>query len=145
MFPKEDYEHKGLKEKAEEEARFGDYPNNLVRRPKKGFLWGLGTQTFTSKHFKINYLLDEKEENESEYFTMYKLPTIRQIIRFLEIHQWRQIKVIDCRQLNISHLSNYAILSSWFSARHLHHVSKTLVSEIKKVSLLQENTKLFTK
>ena len=30
----------------EMEAKFGDYSARLVKRPKKNFLWGFGTQMF---------------------------------------------------------------------------------------------------
>ena len=121
LFPKEQYEHKGIQEKLEAEARFGDYPDNLLRRPKKGFMWGLGTQVMNEK------------THESEFFTMHKLPTIRQVIKFLEVNQSREIKVIDTRSLGVPHLTHFAILGNCFSTRHLHYVAKSLVAEVKKL------------
>ena len=56
LFPKEEYKSERDKEEKEEEAKFGDYPTNLVRRPKKGFMWGLGTESF-------------QKDRTSEYFT----------------------------------------------------------------------------
>jgi hypothetical protein len=34
----------------EMEAKFGDFSARLVKRPKKDFLWGFGTQTFDEKN-----------------------------------------------------------------------------------------------
>jgi len=99
LFPNEEYESKREKDDLEEEAKFGDYPSSLVRRPKKGFMWGLGTEQFT-------------KDTSSEYFTHGKLPTIKQLIRFLEIFQVRDIKAVDCKPAKIAHLTKYAILGS---------------------------------
>jgi hypothetical protein len=120
LFPEEQYMSRKEKEQKEEEAKFGDYPENLVRRPKKGFMWGLGTESF-------------KEDKKSEYFTNGKLPTIKQVIRFLEIYQVRDIKVLDFRPLKRNHLSNFAIIGSCFSGRHLYQVGKTLCKEVKAI------------
>lgn len=76
-------------------------------------MWGLGTQAFGKEH-------------SSEYFTYGKLPTIKQLIRFLEIHQVRDIKALDLKPAKISHLTNFGIIGSCFSGKHLHHVSKSL-------------------
>jgi len=120
VFPDEEYKSKFEKEQKEQEARFGDYSDNLVRRPKKGFLWGLGSKTF--------------QESESEYFEIGKLPTIRQIIRFLEVHQTKDIKAVNLCNVKATHLTKFAVLGSCFSSKHLYHVSKTLASEVKKLN-----------
>ena len=62
------------------EARYGDYPHNLVKRPAKGFLWGLGTET---------------HKKEGEFFRKGELPTISEIMHFLEVYQARDIKAVD--------------------------------------------------
>ena len=120
LYPKEEYKSQREKEEKESEARFGDYSDNIVRRPKKGFLWGLGTKTFT-------------EEEKSEFFEYRRLPTIKQVMHFLEVHQVRDIKAVDLRNYKSNHLPKFAILGSWFSSRHLHKVGKTLWSEVKKL------------
>ena len=84
LFNKEEYKSEREKEEKEEEAKFGDYGTNLVRRPRKGFLWGLGTESFT-------------RDTSSEYFSYGKLPTIKQLIRFLEIFQVKDIKALDLK------------------------------------------------
>ena len=80
LFTEDEYQSKYEKEQKESEARFGDYSDNLVRRPKKGFLWGLGTESFDKK--------------DSKYFQYGKLPTIKQVIRFLGIHLFKLIYLI---------------------------------------------------
>ena len=56
----------------EMEAKFGDFSARLVKRPKKDFLWGYGTQTY-----------DENKENFVKHGC---LPTIRELIHFLEVY-----------------------------------------------------------
>ena len=48
------------------EAKFGDFSARLVKRPKKDFLWGYGTQTY--------------DENKENFFKHGCLPTIRELI-----------------------------------------------------------------
>ena len=50
----------------EMEAKFGDFSARLVKRPKKDFLWGYGTQTY--------------DENKENFFKHGCLPTIRELI-----------------------------------------------------------------
>ena len=47
------------------EAKFGDFSARLVKRPKKNFMWGYGTQ------------MHEDRRTDSEFFEQGKLPTIR--------------------------------------------------------------------
>ena len=67
----------------EMEAKFGDYSARLVKRPKKNFLWGFGTQ------------MHEESRSDHEFFTDGKLPTIRQLINFLEVYQMKDIQVVQ--------------------------------------------------
>jgi ribosomal silencing factor RsfS len=48
-----------------EEAKFGDHSARLVKRPKKNFLWGYGTQVH-----------DESQQNGEGCFTKGEIPTI---------------------------------------------------------------------
>ena len=61
------------------EAKFGDFSARLVKRPKKNFLWGFGTQ------------MHEDGKTKEDFFEKGKLPTIRQLIYFLEVHQFKEI------------------------------------------------------
>ena len=58
-----------LEQKREERelAKFGDFSAKLVKRPQKGFMWGYGTKS-------------------SKFFRDGELPTIREVIRFLEVY-----------------------------------------------------------
>ncbi len=48
------------------EAKFGDFSARLVKRPKKNFMWGFGTQ-----------IHEENEQNgDDNFFQHGKLPTI---------------------------------------------------------------------
>ena len=58
----------------EMEAKFGDYSARLVKRPKKNFMWGFGTQ------------MHEDATSDDKFFTKGKLPTIRELIRFMEVY-----------------------------------------------------------
>lgn len=49
----------------EMEAKFGDFSARLVKRPKKNFLWGFGTQ------------MHEEGKTKEDFFEPGKLPTIR--------------------------------------------------------------------
>ena len=49
----------------EMEAKFGDFSARLVKRPKKNFMWGYGTQ------------MHEDQRIDHEFFEKGKLPTIR--------------------------------------------------------------------
>ncbi len=59
------------KKQKEDEAKFGDYSARLVKRPQKNFLWGYGTQVY---------------DESRDYFRKGELPTIREVIRFLEVY-----------------------------------------------------------
>ena len=74
-----------------------------MKRPQKNFLWGYGTQVF-----------DESETNEENCFSENKVPTIKEIINFLEIYQMKDIKVINLKALN-RNVTNFAIVCSAFS------------------------------
>jgi hypothetical protein len=49
----------------EMEAKFGDFSARLVKRPKKNFMWGFGTQVH-----------EERDHNDEHFFTPGELPTI---------------------------------------------------------------------
>lgn len=55
------------------------------------------------------------------------------MLRFLEIHQVRDLKAVDLRPLKAGHLTHFAILGSCFSPRHIHHVAKDLCKEVKEL------------
>ena len=82
----------------EMEAKFGDFSARLVKRPKKGFMWGYGTQMHedrTTDHGKAQLsfmpVLTLTICVCAEFFEQGKLPTIRQIINFLEVYQMKDI------------------------------------------------------
>ena len=72
------------------EARFGDFSARLVKRPKKNFMWGYGTQ------------MHEEGSSEQHFFEAGQLPTIRQIINFLEVYQMKDIQVVNLVNLGFS-------------------------------------------
>lgn len=74
------------------EAKFGDYSARLVKRPKKNFMWGFGTQVHEEK----------QETNEDVFFTPGELPTISQLIRFCEVYQMKDIQVVQLKKLGFS-------------------------------------------
>ena len=76
----------------------------LVKRPAKKFLWGYGTET---------------KDNRDYYFEHGKVPTITQLVNFLEIYLMKDIKVVDLRALGKNE-EPYAIVCSGFSGRHCH-------------------------
>ena len=75
------------------EAKFGDFSARLVKRPKKNFMWGFGTQ-----------IHEEKEEDHSDenIFRKGQLPTLRELIRFCEIYQMKEIQVVQLKSLGYS-------------------------------------------
>lgn len=105
-----------------EEAKFGDYSARLVKRPAKKFLWGYGTQ-----------IHDEGREDDGTggFFTKGELPTLKQLINFLEIYQMKEIKVVNLKALERGQSEDYAIVSSGFSMRHLYSTAKTLIQQLK--------------
>ena len=99
----------------QEEAKFGDYQARLVKRPQKNFLWGYGTRIF-----------DEARMDDDNFFRKGKLPTIRELINFLEIYQMKEMKVVNLRALGKNE-EHYAIVCSGFSMRHIYQTAKILV------------------
>ena len=96
----------------EMEAKFGDFSARLVKRPKKDFLWGFGTQTFD-------------ENNDESCFRKGQLPTITELIKFLEIYQMKHVQVVQLGELGFK-AERYAIVSSGFSGRHIFSTAKKL-------------------
>jgi len=72
---------------------------------------------------------DEHAKEEGS-FNKGELPTIKQLINFLEIYQIKNLKVVNLRALG-RNMETYAIVGSGFSMRHLYSTAKTLVSEVK--------------
>ena len=99
----------------EQEAKFGDFSGRLVKRPQKNFLWGYGTQVY-----------DDNKTDEENCFKDGQIPTIKQLINFLEIYQMKDIKVVNLKALN-RNMHNFAIVCSAFSTRHSYSTAKTLV------------------
>ena len=99
----------------EDEAKFGDYQARLVKRPQKNFLWGYGTQLF-----------DDARMDEDNFFRMGELPTIRELLNFLEIYQMKDMKVVNLHALGKNE-EKYAIVCSAFSMRHSYQTAKILV------------------
>jgi ribosomal silencing factor RsfS len=91
----------------------------LVKRPQKNFLWGYGTSVF-----------DENKTDDENCFTHGEIPTIRELLNFLEIYQMKDMKVVNLKALG-KNMENYAIICSGFSMRHLYSTSKTLVQKLK--------------
>ena len=108
------------RKKKREEAKFGDYPNNLVKRPAKGFLWGLGTETY---------------DKSKSFFRDGKLPTIKEVIHFLEVFHMKDITVTDLREgVSSGVVSNFAICCSGYSSRHIYKVARSLAKEVKELN-----------
>ena len=63
-------------------------------------------------------------------FTKGKLPTIKELLAFLEIYQMKDLKVVNLRALGKNE-ERYAIVCSGFSMRHLYRTAKTLVQKLK--------------
>jgi len=106
------------KREKREEAKFGDFPEQLVKRPEKGFLWGLGAELY---------------EDYRNLFEKGKLPTIKQVVKFLELHQAKDISVVNVKELNKPALPDFAIICTGFSSRHIHRIAVNLVHEVKKL------------
>ena len=96
----------------------------LVKRPQKNFLWGYGTQTFDEQ---------KHSQGEGSYFTKGQLPTINELINFLEIYKLEDIKVVDFDALDRKSDERYAIVCSGFSGRHCYSAAKILVRELKNL------------
>jgi hypothetical protein len=64
--------------------------------------------------------------NFVEFFEKGKLPTIREVIRFLEVYQIKEINVVNLKGLGRTHSENYAIVGSGFSVKHLYNTAKML-------------------
>lgn len=91
----------------------------MVKRPQKNFLWGYGTQVY-----------DEDKTDDENCFTKGKLPTIKQLLNFLEIYQMKDLKVVNLKALGRNE-ENYAIVTSAFSMRHSYSTAKALVQRLK--------------
>lgn len=113
------------------EAKFGDFSARLVKRPKKNFMWGYGTQ------------MHEEGQTDQEFFTEGQLPTIRQLINFLEVYQMKDIQVVNLERLGRSQ-EKFGIVCSGFSARHLFSTAKKLKEAVNKLNApeLQQNVKV---
>ena len=93
----------------------------MVKRPQKNFLWGYGTQVY-----------DEDKTDDENCFTKGKLPTIKQLLNFLEIYQMKDLKVVNLKALGRNE-ENYAIVTSAFSMRHSYSTAKALVQRLKSL------------
>ena len=70
-------------------------------------------------------------DEQRGYFRHGELPTIREVIRFLEVYQMKDITVVNLKALGRTHAENYAIVASGYSMRHLYNTAKILTSEVK--------------
>ena len=61
------------------------------------------------------------------------MPTIREVIKFLEVYQMKDISVVNLKALGRDSQENYAIVCSGYSGKHLYATAKTLVQEVKKI------------
>ena len=61
------------------------------------------------------------------------MPSIRELIRFLEVYQMKDISVVNLKALGRDQGENYAIVCSGFSVKHLYNTAKILCSEVKKL------------
>ena len=102
------------------EAKFGDFSARLVKRPKKNFMWGFGTQVQEQKIMN----------SDDQFFTSGEVPTITQLIKFCEVFQMKEIQVVQLKKLGFSQES-YAIVCSGFSGRHIYSTAKRLVQNLK--------------
>ena len=75
-----------------------------MKRPSKKFLWGYGTETRSQRDY---------------FFEPGKVPTITQLVNFLETYLMKEIKVVNLEALGRNE-EPYAIVCSGFSARHNH-------------------------
>ena len=82
-----------------------------MKRPQKNFLWGYGTQVY---------------DDTRNFFRKGELPTIREVIKFLEVYQMKEISVVNLKALGRTHAENYAIVCSGYSVRHLYNTAKIL-------------------
>ena len=98
-----------------------------MKRPQKNFLWGYGTQIFDEGR------MGEDGEN---IFRKGHLPTIKELLNFLEIYQMRDMKVVNMRALG-RNTENYAIVCSGFSMRHMYSTAKNLISRLKALECAQ--------
>ena len=83
-------------------------------------MWGYGTQMHE----------DARDEDEETCFTHGQLPTIKQLINFLEIYQLKDLKVVNLKALGRTQ-EKYAIVCSGFSTRHIYATAKILVQKLK--------------
>lgn len=60
------------------------------------------------------------------FFKHGELPTIKEIIKFLEVYQMKDISVVNLKALGRSNCENYAIVSSGFSIKHVYNTAKIL-------------------
>ena len=79
-------------------------------------MWGYGTQV---------------HDESRDFFRQGELPTIREVIRFLEVYQMKEISVVNLKALGRTHAENYAIVASGYSMRHLYNTAKILCQEVK--------------
>ena len=66
-----------------------------------------------------------------DFFRKGELPTLREVIKFLEVYQMKEISVVNLKALGRATSENYAIVCSGFSVRHLYNTAKVLCQEVK--------------
>lgn len=95
-----------------------------MKRPQKNFLWGYGTQVHDDSY--------QKKGHEESCFRPGELPTLKELVSFLEIYQMKNLKVVNLRALKRNG-EDYAIIASGFSMRHIYQTAKILVKQLKEL------------
>ena len=67
------------------------------------------------------------------FFRHGELPTIREVIKFLEVYQMKDISVVNLKALGRASQEHYGIVCSGFSIKHLYNTAKLLCQEVKKL------------
>ncbi len=109
-------------EEDDEPLEYPEYSENLVVRPPKGFLWGMGAQLADETK---GYFVQEAKERKN--------PTLDSTIKFLTDYQLKDIDVIHLEHSVERGLPEINIIAVGESAGHLFRVARTFINEVRKL------------
>jgi len=96
------------------------FPNKLVQRPDKDAVWGLGGELL---------------QRRNDFFEKGKMPSVDEIILYLEAQQIKDVDMFDFEELGRFDLPKYAIIGSGYSSRHIYKVANNLLKAVRDLQI----------
>lgn len=97
--------------------------NFLVKQPKKSFRWGEDEES------------NQKNSEKSKVFQKGVIPTYSDIVNFLELWRFKDIKVFPTVELGLNHLKNHSIICTGFNSKHIYKCGKELSQNLKETEV----------